>query len=673
MNLDKIIREEIQKLKLNEAAGKTMPDTFFDQVVQKLGGQPTEEKRKFFRAWKRAEGTAAKFNPLATTLKLKDAYGGSSDMEGSVNKGRPVQDYPTIDAGIDATYWTLKNTYGGKAYQNLVNGLKSDDVTAEELANQTAELATWSKTSGKYVADQLPYVADQVTTSSADNTTTNNLDISKEIPAKAELDIDSEDGALSSEDNKLIDKIQTILDFAGFVPVIGDAADLVNAVIYGIRGMWLSAVLSLIAVIPGVGSAIAVPAKVLFRRIKSVIKPDILTKALKNPTTEKWTEVISAAAAGKMDYDGVLRALGKYADTGARSVDDMAKTLGSPKFAMHANELSALFRAIGEGASKSVDDVAKLAKQADIPVDVFTKLYKTMDPLELAKLISNRKIGFIKRVINVANPLKAKSINLKTLEYTRRISDDFATKIITDPKVFGSMLNQVKRMSPSRSITVSKDVLKLLDSATLRQLGRNATPNQLASAANRAVEKFSRLPNTSAHAIVGQRLTDKLLNNPASSKLVKGLEATYMSRQFSNTKGVLADLVSRSSVKDFLFNSNQWKSGMRGINVNAYKLFGKTYTIGYYLTETNNVVLTTVGKILQSIAQATYDITNLSSLPNSDTDDNIQRQIQNAQDALSDSQSKLEPAFNAAIDEFTSGNLSESDAILLNAVLSSYE
>ena len=100
---------------LNETAGKNMPDTFFDRVVQKLGGTPTEEKRKFFRAWKAAEDTDAKNNPLATTLKLKTSHGGSTDMEGSYNNGQPVQDYKTEDAGVDATYWTLKNTYGGKA------------------------------------------------------------------------------------------------------------------------------------------------------------------------------------------------------------------------------------------------------------------------------------------------------------------------------------------------------------------------------------------------------------------------------------------------------------------------------------------------------------------------------------------------------------------------------
>ena len=221
MNIDKLIREEITQL--NETAGKNMPDSFFDQVVRKLGGTPTAEKRRFFQAWKRAEGTGAKFNPLATTLKLNTSHGGSSDFKDSWNQGQPVQDYKTIDAGIDATFWTLKNTSGGKAYQNLVDKLKSDDVTAEELAAEKKELGTWSNTAGTYVAKQLG--SGQVSTKNTDSDSSTDAEDNSAL-LRGPIDVKSE------SDTKLIDNIQMVLDFAGFVPVVGDALDFVNMIIY---------------------------------------------------------------------------------------------------------------------------------------------------------------------------------------------------------------------------------------------------------------------------------------------------------------------------------------------------------------------------------------------------------------------------------------------------------
>ena len=45
------------------------------------------------------------------------------------------------------------------------------------------------------------------------------------------------------------------MDIIGFIPVVGDIADLVNAVISAFRGDWLAVGISLIAVIPLVGDS----------------------------------------------------------------------------------------------------------------------------------------------------------------------------------------------------------------------------------------------------------------------------------------------------------------------------------------------------------------------------------------------------------------------------------
>lgn len=73
----------------------------------------------------------------------------------------------------------------------------------------------------------------------------------------------------------------TVLDWAGFIPGLGDALDLVNAIWYFIEGKFIDGFLSLIAVIPIVGSAIKGSVKV---GMKAVPELSILLKnAFKNP------------------------------------------------------------------------------------------------------------------------------------------------------------------------------------------------------------------------------------------------------------------------------------------------------------------------------------------------------------------------------------------------------
>jgi WXG100 family type VII secretion target len=60
-----------------------------------------------------------------------------------------------------------------------------------------------------------------------------------------------------AEELSPLDTIQTVMDVAGFIPGVGDVIDLVNGGIYAARGDWTNAGLSLIAVIPVIGSLAA--------------------------------------------------------------------------------------------------------------------------------------------------------------------------------------------------------------------------------------------------------------------------------------------------------------------------------------------------------------------------------------------------------------------------------
>ena len=53
-----------------------------------------------------------------------------------------------------------------------------------------------------------------------------------------------------------IDRLQTVLDWLGIIPGFGDILDAINALIYFARGKYLDGILSLVAIIPVVGSGI---------------------------------------------------------------------------------------------------------------------------------------------------------------------------------------------------------------------------------------------------------------------------------------------------------------------------------------------------------------------------------------------------------------------------------
>lgn len=69
----------------------------------------------------------------------------------------------------------------------------------------------------------------------------------------------------------VIDDVQGILDYAGFIPGIGDFFDAVNALIYLFRKKWVLGGLSLVAVIPIVGSVIVTPFKALHKLIGNTL------------------------------------------------------------------------------------------------------------------------------------------------------------------------------------------------------------------------------------------------------------------------------------------------------------------------------------------------------------------------------------------------------------------
>jgi len=79
---------------------------------------------------------------------------------------------------------------------------------------------------------------------------------------------------------KNIDYVQTAIDIAGLIPVVGEAFDAANAVIYAARGDYVSAGLSLAACIPVAGMA-ATAGKLAKNTVKAVDNAQSLRKVTK--------------------------------------------------------------------------------------------------------------------------------------------------------------------------------------------------------------------------------------------------------------------------------------------------------------------------------------------------------------------------------------------------------
>lgn len=104
---------------------------FYKGILTGIGAPASDENLKFFYAWRQAEGgtSNAQYNPFNTTLKSPNTT--------NFNTAK-VKNYPTANAGIDATAKTLKSD----RYSNIRNGL-INDVGAGKIASEVSELTVW--------------------------------------------------------------------------------------------------------------------------------------------------------------------------------------------------------------------------------------------------------------------------------------------------------------------------------------------------------------------------------------------------------------------------------------------------------------------------------------------------------------------------------------------------
>jgi hypothetical protein len=112
------------------------------RLLRAIDGKNNRANRRLLRAWAKAEGGSARYNPLNTTEPWHGTTNYNSDG---------VKNYPTAAAGIAATAATLRNGH----YQGIVSDMRQGRKAAQTIVrDNAAEFDTWG-TGAKLILEVL--------------------------------------------------------------------------------------------------------------------------------------------------------------------------------------------------------------------------------------------------------------------------------------------------------------------------------------------------------------------------------------------------------------------------------------------------------------------------------------------------------------------------------------
>ena len=168
----------------------------------------------------------------------------------------------------------------------------------------------------------------------------------------------------TEQENSLWDNFQTALDWVGFLPVIGDFVDAINACIYFVRGKWFDGILSLLAIIPLIGSALKVSIKSIYKGVQLRKLTQIVQKAWKGKdSTAIFKELISSGAIHSGNFHLIGDGLDKLNDMiksgnmfakkipGIKNSDEVLAKLDDLETFMKNARIDVLAKTADDGAS----------------------------------------------------------------------------------------------------------------------------------------------------------------------------------------------------------------------------------------------------------------------------------------------------------------------------------
>lgn len=207
--------------------------------------------------------------------------------------------------------------------------------------------------------------------------------VNKDLAGIEDVPDKESDTENKSEEWETIDYIQTVLDWVGFIPVIGDILDIVNACIYFYREKYIDGALSLIAIIPVAGSVISMGLKGALKGMRASLAGGMIKMALKGDTA-KWQGFLKRAIKdGKIKYVH-LKQMAKWGDEASRRLTMSSRALRKYEKQLEAAGLppEAVAKTFDNWAFQvqkllgSAGDVSKLAKTRKVAGKVIKAPFK---------------------------------------------------------------------------------------------------------------------------------------------------------------------------------------------------------------------------------------------------------------------------------------------------------
>ena len=273
-----------------------------------------------------------------------------------------------------------------------------------------------------------------------------------------------DEGDVKYGHGKGLNQLQFVLDIIGFVPVIGDIIDCINAIIYFIRERYVEAVLSLIAIIPVVGSVIKFGAKGAMKAGAASIKAG--GKAITNLGLKGIRKIFKKGPGGVKEAENFLGVL-------------LDKKIIDPEDLMWVEKTGAL-DIILKKLTKSKKVFQKYLtkgthKNIDEALNAFETMVKNLDT-SIVKKIKVKGFG-PKGYVTAAS--KAPPVSL-----LGRLANPI-TKLIGKPRIFQRTKNIITKLPPKKVELINGWIQKQIrqdiatDPSKLRTLLKTMDPSSL--------------------------------------------------------------------------------------------------------------------------------------------------------------------------------------------------
>jgi hypothetical protein len=181
---------------------------------------------------------------------------------------------------------------------------------------------------------------------------------------------------------KAIDKFQTALDWVGIIPGFGDIIDAVNALIYFARGKYLDGILSLVAIVPVVGSGLKLGFKGAISAAGGAYKAARIWKKAAAGSTDELVSFYRTAVASGAITKLQLAELAKYGDFVAALLTSSKRTIREKESAL------SLLGVDAKSVLKQIDDVILVLQNTTSTPIKKSLLSKVGDAVKASKVAS---------------------------------------------------------------------------------------------------------------------------------------------------------------------------------------------------------------------------------------------------------------------------------------------